>query len=43
LLKGLRPPRVELHILTRNEYEQLRGSRWIDVIEKEGKEALSSV
>jgi predicted nucleotidyltransferase len=43
LLKGLRLPRVELHILTRNEYEQLRGSRWIDVIEREGKEALSSL
>lgn len=40
IMKSLTLPRVELHIVSRREYEQIRRSKWMEIIEKEGKDIL---
>ncbi len=41
LMKVLNLPRVELHILSKREYEQMKSSKWIEIIEKEGKKIIN--
>lgn len=36
LMKHLRIPRVELHVLSKEEYDRMRESKWIKTIEEEG-------
>ena len=40
LMKNLKLPRVELHILSKKDYELMRKSKWIEVIEREGKRII---
>jgi len=40
LMKNVKLPRVELHILSKKEYESMKGSKWMETIEKEGKRIL---
>ncbi len=42
LMKNLMLPRVELHIVSKTEYEQIKSSKWMEVIEKEGKDILKN-
>jgi len=42
LMKNLKLPRVELHLLSKKDYELMRESRWIKTVEEEGIEILSS-
>lgn len=39
-MKNVKLPRVELHILSKKEYESMKGSKWIETMEKEGKRIL---
>jgi len=42
LMKNLKLPRVELHLLSKKDYEHMRESRWIKMVEEEGIEVLGS-
>lgn len=35
-MKNINLPRVELHILSRKDYESMKKSKWIKTIEEEG-------
>ncbi|MEM0037103.1 MAG: nucleotidyltransferase domain-containing protein [Candidatus Korarchaeum sp.] len=36
LMKNIKLPRLELHILSLKEYEEMRNSKWIKTIDEEG-------
>ena len=40
LMKGIKLPRVELHIMSRREFEYRKDSKWIKTMEKEGVKIL---
>lgn len=40
LMKSLGLPRVELHLVSSREYDQIRSSKYMEIIEKEGKEII---
>lgn len=40
LMKNIKLPRVELHILSKKEYEKKKGSKWIKKIKEEGIDIL---
>ncbi|MBS7653346.1 MAG: nucleotidyltransferase domain-containing protein [Candidatus Bathyarchaeia archaeon] len=42
LMKSLMLPRVELHIVSKTEYDQIKSSKWMEAIEKEGKDILKN-
>jgi len=42
LMKNLKLPRVELHILSKKDYDLIRESKWIKTVEEEGIEVLGS-
>lgn len=42
LMKNIKLPRVELHILSRKNYETAVGLRWIKTIEEEGVKILDN-
>ncbi len=42
LMKSLKLPRVELHILSKKDYELMRKSKWIEVIESEGRKIIDT-
>lgn len=42
LMKNMKLPRVELHVLSRKEYEIARDSKWIKTVEEEGVKILDS-
>ncbi|MEM2122235.1 MAG: nucleotidyltransferase domain-containing protein [Candidatus Bathyarchaeia archaeon] len=41
LMKNIRLPRLELHILAKKDYEEMKGSRWIREIENVGIDILN--
>ena len=42
LMKSLKLPRVELRILSKKDYELMRKSKWIEVIESEGRKIIDT-
>jgi predicted nucleotidyltransferase len=42
LMKNIKLPRLELHLLSRKDYEEMGSSRWIREIEDEGIEILNA-
>ena len=36
LMRNIELPRLELHLLSKKEYEDMKDSKWIKIIEKEG-------
>ncbi|MEM2896419.1 MAG: nucleotidyltransferase domain-containing protein [Candidatus Bathyarchaeia archaeon] len=40
LMKNIKLPRLELHILSKKDYEAMKNSRWIKEIENEGIEVF---
>lgn len=43
LMKSIKLPRVELHIMSRRRFEECRGSKWIKTIEEEGVKILNAL
>lgn len=41
LRRGIKLPRVELHMLSKKDYEVARSSKWIKTIEEEGVKILN--
>ncbi|MBS7611274.1 nucleotidyltransferase domain-containing protein [Candidatus Bathyarchaeota archaeon] len=43
LMKGIKLPRVELHIMSRRRFEECKDSKWIKTMEEEGVKILDAL